>query len=61
MVLTVLKSFSPTGDSFIALKTELSKAIFPFKIALVATVNMFPPIAHTDTVELKDDQPVHNN
>ena len=53
MALTVLKPSGPTGDLFVALKTELGKAIFPFKVALVATVNMFPPIANSDAVEPK--------
>ena len=53
MALIVLKSFDLAGDPFIASKTELGKAVFPFKVALVATVNMFSPIAHTDAVKSK--------
>jgi hypothetical protein len=53
MALTVLKPSGLTGDPFVALKTELGKAVFPFKVALVATVNMLPPIANTDAVESK--------
>lgn len=53
MALTVLKPPGPTGDPFVALKTELGKAAFLVKVALVATVNMFPPIANTDAVESK--------
>ena len=59
VALTVLKPSGPTGDLFVALKTELGKAVFPFKVALVATENMFPPIANTDTVVF--GQPVRNN
>jgi len=54
VALTVLKPSGPTGDPFVALKTKLGKAVFPFQLALVATVNMFPPIANTDAVESKD-------
>ena len=61
MALTVLKPFGPTGDPFVILETELGRAVFPFKVALVATVNMFPPIAHTDAVESKGSQPVRNS
>ena len=61
MALTVLKPSGPTGDPFVALKTELGKAVFPSKVALVATVNMLPPIAYTDAVESKGSQPVRNN
>ncbi len=53
MALTVLKPSGLTSDPFVALKIELGKAVFPFKVALVATVNMFPPIANTNAVESK--------
>lgn len=61
MTLTVLKLSDPTSDSFVALETELGKAIFPFKVALIATVNMLSFIAYTDAVESKNDQSVRNN
>lgn len=54
VALAVLKPSGPASDPLVALKTELGKAVFPFKVALVATVNMFPPIANTDAVESKD-------
>ena len=53
MALTVLKPSGPTGDPFVALKTYHCKAVFLFKVTLMATVNMFPPIANTDAVESK--------
>ena len=53
MALTVLKPSGPTGEPFVALKTKLGKAVFPFKVALVATVNMFPPISDIDAVKPK--------
>ena len=61
MMLTVLKPSGPTGDPFVTLETELGKAVFPFKVALMTMVNMLPPIAHTNAVELKDGQPVCNS
>lgn len=54
VALTVLKPSGPTGDPLVALKTKLGKAVFPFKVALAATVNMFPPIVNTDAVEFND-------
>ena len=54
VTLAVLKPSGPTGDPLVALKTELGKPVFPFKVALMATVNMFPPIGDTDAVESKD-------
>lgn len=61
MALTVLKPSGPTTDPFVALKTELGKAVFPSKVALMATVNMFPPIARIDAVKSKGGQPIRNN
>ena len=54
VALAVLKLSGPTGDSFVTLKTELSKAVFPFEVTLMATVNMFPPITNTYCVESKE-------
>lgn len=54
VALTVLKPSGPTSDPLVALKIKLGKVVFPFKVALAATVNMFPPIANTDAVELND-------
>ena len=51
--LTVLKPSGPIGDPFVALKIKLGKAVFLFKDALVAAVNMFPPISHVDAVKPK--------
>jgi len=50
----VLKPSGPISDPLVALKIKLGKAVFPFKVALAATVNMFPPIANTDAIELND-------
>lgn len=61
MTLTVLKLSDLTSDSFVALKTELGKVIFPFKIAFIATINMLSFIVYTDAVKLKNDQSVRNN
>lgn len=52
MALTVLKSFSPISDSFIVVKTKLSKVIFFYKIVFVVMKNIFPPIGSTDTVNV---------
>jgi len=54
VVLIVLKPSGPTSNPLVVLKIKLGKAIFPFKVALTATVNMFLPIANTNTVELND-------
>jgi len=53
MALIMLKLSGPTGNPFVALKTELGKAVFSFKVAFVATVNMFLSIANTDAVKSK--------
>ncbi len=53
MALIVFKPSGPTSNLFVVLKTELGKAVFPFKVALVVTVNMFLPIAHTNAIESK--------
>ncbi len=50
----MLKPSGPISDPLVALKTKLGKAVFPFKVALTVTVNMFPPIANTNAVELND-------
>lgn len=57
MALTVLKPSGPTGDPFVALQTKLGKAVFPFKVALVATVNMFPPVSSTDAMDFLSASP----
>lgn len=54
VALTVLKPSGRSGDSLVALKTKLGKAVFPFKIALMATENMFPPISNIDPVKPKN-------
>ena len=51
--LTVLKPSGSIGDPFVALETKLGKAVFLFEDALVAAVNMFPPISHVDAVKPK--------
>ena len=51
IALIVRKPSSPTSNPFVVLKTELGKAMFPFKVALIVMVNMFPPIANTNAVE----------
>jgi hypothetical protein len=50
----VLKLSGPTGDLLVALKTELGKAVFPFKDALIITVNIFLSIANINIIESKD-------
>ena len=52
--MTVLKPSGRSGDPLVALKTKLGKAVFPFKIALMATVNMFPPISNVDPIKPKN-------
>ena len=54
MALTVLKPSRPVNDPFVALETKLRKAVFPFQVALVVTINMFPSIGNIDAVKLKD-------
>jgi hypothetical protein len=54
VALVVLKPSGPTSKLLVVLKTELGKAVFPFKVALIVIVNMFPPIANTNTIESKD-------
>ncbi len=54
MTLTVLKSFDLTDDSFVTLKAQLDKVVSIFKIALVATINMFSSIDNTDAVKSKN-------
>ena len=51
--LTVLKPSSSISDPFVTLETKLGKAVFLFKDALMAVVNMFPPISHVDAVKPK--------
>lgn len=53
MALIVLKPSGLTSNLFVALKIELGKAVFHFKVALIVTVNIFPPIANTNTIESK--------
>ncbi|MCJ1427230.1 hypothetical protein MMC29_005133 [Sticta canariensis] len=53
VVLTVLKPSGPIGDPFVALKTKLGRAVFLFQDALLAAVNMFPPISDIDAVKSK--------
>ena len=53
VAMTVLKPSRPVNDPFIALETKLSKSVFPFQVALAATINIFPSIGDTDDVELK--------
>jgi hypothetical protein len=50
----VFKLSGLTDDLFIILKTELSKAVFPFKSAFIITVNIFLSIANTDIIKSKD-------
>jgi len=47
----MLKSFDSINDSFVALKIELDKVVFPFEIVFVTTINMFSSIANIDVVE----------
>ena len=54
MALVVLKLFRPVNDPFVALETKLGKAIFPFQVALIATINMFLSIGNIDAIKLKD-------
>ena len=61
MALIMLKPSGPAGNPFVAPKTELGKAVFLFKVAFIATVNIFPSIAYTDAVKSKGGQPVRNN
>jgi hypothetical protein len=53
MALTVLKPSGPNGDPFVALKAKLGKAVFTFKVGLVAMVNMLPPVGNIYAVEWK--------
>ena len=53
MELTVLKPSGSIGDPFVAMETKLGKAVFLFKDALAAAVNMFPPISDVDAVKPK--------
>jgi len=54
VALIVLKLSGPTSNPFVALKIKLGKVVFPFQLALIVTVNIFPPIANTNTIESKD-------
>ena len=54
MALIVFKPSGPTSNPLVALKIKLGKAVFPFKVALIVIVNMFLPIANTNTIELND-------
>jgi len=53
MTLTVLKSFGPNDDSFVALKAKLGKVVFTFKIDLVAMINMLSPVDNIYAVKWK--------
>ena len=50
----MLKLSSRSGDPLVALKTKLGKAIFPFKVALIAIVNIFLLISNINPIKLKN-------
>jgi len=54
-MLIVLKLFDFTNNLFVALKIELDKVIFSFKIAFVTTINMFSSIVSTNVIESKSN------
>lgn len=53
MTLTIRKPSGPTGDPFVALKTELGKTVLLFEVTLKAAVNMFPSINDIDAAKPK--------
>lgn len=53
MTSTVLKPSDLNGDPLVALKAKLRKAVSPFKVGLMATVNMVPPIGNIYAVKRK--------
>ena len=50
----MLKLSGRSGNPLVALKIKLGKAVFPFKVALIVTVNMFLPISNIDPIKPKN-------
>lgn len=51
----MLKSFNLIDDPFVALEIELDKAVFPFKVVFMVTINMLSSIAHINVIKSKND------
>ena len=57
----MLKLSGPINNLFVILEIKLGKAVFPFKIVFIITVNMLLPIAYINIIKSKGSQPVRNN